>query len=113
MILIFVFWDFSFKVYNNVCIMPSFGKNIFSLFLISAFKINDTVNLEDNLLYIFSCYQTIIFHSKSVILIVFCLVLTNSLFTTLLTQWFMSILFRSNCNYFHTFLVLMYMSLLV
>ena len=34
---------------------------------------NDTVNFDDNFLYIFSGYQTWIFHSKPVILIVLCL----------------------------------------
>ena len=45
---------------------------------------NDTVNFEDNFLYIFSGYQTRIFHSKSLILIVSCLVFTKSLFSTIL-----------------------------
>ena len=77
MVLIFVFWNISFKVCNNACIMPRFGKNNFHRFLISVFKMNDTVNFEDNFLYIFSGYQTRILHSKSVILIVLCLVLTK------------------------------------
>ena len=48
MVLIFVFWNFSFKVCNNACIMPSFGKkNVFHQFLLSGFKMNDTVNFED------------------------------------------------------------------
>ena len=55
---------------------------------------NDIVNFEDNFLYIFISYQTRIFHSKSVILIVLFLVLTNSLFSTIFTQWFKGKLFR-------------------
>ena len=48
MILIFVFWNFAFKVCNNACIMPSFGKNVFHQFLLSVFKMNDTVHFEGN-----------------------------------------------------------------
>ena len=93
MVLIFVFWNVPFKVYNNGCIMPRFGKNNLHQFLLSVLKMNDTVNFEDNFLYSFSGYQNRIFHSKSVILIVLCLVLTNSLFLTILTQWFKGKLF--------------------
>ena len=39
-------------------------------FLLSIFKINATGNFEDIFLYIFSGYQTIIFHLKFLILIV-------------------------------------------
>ena len=45
---------------------------------------NDNVNSKDNFFYNFSGYQTRIFHSKSVILILLCLVLTNSLFSIIL-----------------------------
>ena len=45
-------------------------------------------------LYIFSGYQTRIFHSKYVILILLCLVLKNSLFSTIFTRWFKCKLFR-------------------
>ena len=90
---IFVFWNFSFKVCNNACIMPRFGKNAFSSIFTQCFKMNDTVNFENKCLYIFSGYRTIIFHSKSVILIVLCLVLTNSLFSTIFTRWFKGELF--------------------
>ena len=75
----FVFWNISFKVCNNACIMPRFGKNHFHPFLLSVSKMNDTVNFEDSFLYIFSAYQTIIFHSKYVILIALSLVLTYCL----------------------------------
>ena len=85
MVLIFVFWNIAFKVCNNACIVPSFDKNHFHPILLSVFKINDAVNFEDNFLYNFSGYQTRIFHSKSLILIVLCLVLTNSLFSTIFT----------------------------
>ena len=56
------------------------NENHFHLFLLSVFEMNDTANFEDYFLYIFSGYQTIIFHSKSAILIVLYLVLTNSTF---------------------------------
>ena len=49
MVLIFVCWNISFEVCNNACIMPSFGKNNFHQFLLSVFKMNDTVNFEDNI----------------------------------------------------------------
>ena len=45
---------------------------------------NYTANFEHNVLYNFSGYQTRIFHSKYVIMILLCLVLTNSLFPTIL-----------------------------
>ena len=48
MVHIFVFWNISFKVCNNACIMPRFGKNHFHQFLLSVFKMNDTINFEDN-----------------------------------------------------------------
>ena len=85
MVLIFVFWNISFKVCNNACIMPRFGKNHVHPFLFSVFKINDTVDFEDKFLYICSGYQSRILYSKSIILIVLCLVLKNSLFSTILT----------------------------
>ena len=44
----FVFWNISFKVCNNACIMPRFGKNNFHQFSLSALKMNDTVDFEDN-----------------------------------------------------------------
>ena len=49
MVIIFVFWNVLFKVCNNACIMPKFGKNDFHKFLLSVFKMNDTFNFEDNL----------------------------------------------------------------
>ena len=49
---------------------------------------NDTYNLENKVLSKFSGYQTRIFRSKSVILIVLCLVLTNIVFSKHFTQWF-------------------------
>ena len=48
MVFIFVFWNISFKVCNNACIIPRFGKNYSHKVLLAFFKINDTVNLEDN-----------------------------------------------------------------
>ena len=63
MVLIFVFWDISFQVCNDDCIMPIFGKkNSFHPFLLGVFKMNDTVNFEDKLLYNSSGYQTRTFH---------------------------------------------------
>ena len=47
MVLIFEFWDISFKVCNNYCIMPSLGKQISSI-LLGVLKINETVNFEDD-----------------------------------------------------------------
>ena len=94
MVLTFVFWNISFKVCNNVVLCLDLAKNRFRPFLLSVFKMNGTVNFEDNLLYIFSGYQTIIFYSKSVILIVLCLVLTNNLSSTIFTQLFNGKLFR-------------------
>ena len=35
----FVFWNISFKVYNNACIMLRFGKNHFHQFLPSGLKL--------------------------------------------------------------------------
>ena len=49
--------------------------------------------LRITFLYIVCGYQTRIFHSKSVILIVLYLDLTNSLFSTIFTQWFKGKLF--------------------
>ena len=63
MVLIFAFWDLSFKVYNNTCIMPRFGKkNIFinsnSVFL----KLMIMLILKITFMYIYSGYQTRIFY---------------------------------------------------
>ena len=66
----------------------------FHQFLLGVFKMNDTVNFEGNFFVNFIVYQTIIFHSKSIIPIVLCLVFTNSLFSTIFTQWFKGKLFR-------------------
>ena len=44
----FVVWIISFRFFNNTCIMPSFGKRTCSSILLRVFKINDTVNFEDN-----------------------------------------------------------------
>ena len=44
----FLSWNISFKVCNNACIMHSLEKNHFHQFLLSVFKMNDTVNFEDN-----------------------------------------------------------------
>ena len=74
--------------------MPRFGKNHVHPFLLSVFKINDTVDFEDNVLVHFGGYQSIILYSKSIILILLCLVLTKSLFSTILTWWFKGKLFR-------------------
>ena len=63
-------------------------KTDFHQFLLSVFKINDTVNFEYNFFVHFNGDQTIILHSKSVILIISCLVLTDSLFSTIFIWWF-------------------------
>ena len=47
MVNIFLFWNISFKVCNNACIIPSFGKKHFHQFLLIVFKMSDTVNCED------------------------------------------------------------------
>ena len=47
MVLIFIFWNIPFKVYNNVCIMPRFGKKAFSSIFTQCLKMNDTINFED------------------------------------------------------------------
>ena len=69
-------------------------KNHLHQFLLSVFKINGTVDFEDKFLVHFSGYQIIIFHSKSVILIVLWLVFTNSSFSTIFETWFKGKLFR-------------------
>ena len=61
---------------------------------------NDTVNFEDNFLCIFSGYQIKNFHSKSVILIVLCLVLTKKLFSTIFTHGLRVIYSVNIENYF-------------
>ena len=48
MVIIFVFWNISFKVCNNSCIMPRFGKKSFSSIFTQCFSMNDTVNFGDN-----------------------------------------------------------------
>ena len=50
--------------------------------------------LKITFMYSFSGYQTRILHSKSVILIVLYLLLTNSLFSTNFTRWFKSKFFH-------------------
>ena len=62
MVFIFVLWIILFKVYNNACIMPRFGRKSYSLILLSVFKTNDAVNFEDNCFVHFSGYQTRSFH---------------------------------------------------
>ena len=61
---------------------------------------NDTVDSEDNFFASFSRYQTRIIHSKSVILIVLCLVFTNSLFSTILLDGLRLIYSVNIENYF-------------
>ena len=51
--------------------MPRSSKNKYHQFLLILFKMSDTVNFEDIFLYISTFYQTRMFHSNSVILIVF------------------------------------------
>ena len=50
MVIICLFGGVSFKVCNNACIMPSFGKKCFYQFLLGVFKTNDAVDFEDNFL---------------------------------------------------------------
>ena len=91
----FVFWDISFKVCNSACIMPSFDKNNHFIHFYSVFCLwNKFLIMNITVLYNFSGYQTRIFHSNSVILIVLCLDLENSLFSTIFTQWFKGKLLR-------------------
>ena len=47
MVLIIVLWNISFKVCNNACIVPGFGRNGLHQNLLSVFKMNHTVNFED------------------------------------------------------------------
>ena len=82
MVLTFLSWNISFKACNITCIMPRFGKK--NQFLLSGYKIKDVVNFEDKFLHNFSCYQKIIYHPKSVILIALCLILTHILFLKIL-----------------------------
>ena len=49
MVHFFVFWDISFKVCNNDFIMLAFGRKHCRQFSLSIFKMNDTVNFEDEL----------------------------------------------------------------
>ena len=51
---IFVFWNFSFKVCNNACIMPSFC-DFFQPFSPSSFKMKYSIKLKDDYIY-FSDY---------------------------------------------------------
>ena len=44
----FLFWDISFRVCYNACIITRLRKNHFHQFSLSVFKMNDTVNFEDN-----------------------------------------------------------------
>ena len=60
--------------------MPRFGKHYFRQSSMSVFKMNDTVNFEDNLFVNFSGYQTRTFHSNFVTVILLCPVLINSIF---------------------------------
>ena len=59
-------------------------KSLLHQYLLAVYKMNDTVNFKDNFFYILSGYQTRIFHTKSVILILLCLVLTKSILQFLL-----------------------------
>ena len=67
--------------------------------------------LKISFLYIFSGDQTIIFYSKSVILIVLCLVLTNSLLSTILLRG-LRLNYSVNIEtIFHILLVVIYATL--
>ena len=57
------------------------AKKCFRPFLLSVFKLIIGLILKITFRFIFSGYKNIIFHSKYVILIESCLVLTNSLFS--------------------------------
>ena len=58
----FLFWDISFKVCNNACIMPSFGKNKFINFYSLFLKWIILLILKVTVLCNLSGYQTRIFH---------------------------------------------------
>ena len=47
-----IFCNIPFEVCNNYCIMPIYGKNNIHQYLLSVFKMNDTVNFDDTFLYI-------------------------------------------------------------
>ena len=70
------------------------AKKYFNQFSLSVLKMNDTVNFKDNVFVHFQWLSNQNFHSESVILIVLCLVLTDSLFSTNFTRWFKGKLFR-------------------
>ena len=81
MVIIFYFGSFLFKVCNNACIVPSLAKQNILIHFHSLFlKLMILLILKIPFLQNSIRYQTIILHSKSVILILLCLVLTNSLF---------------------------------
>ena len=65
--------------------MPGFCLKKNHPFSLSVFKMNDTVDFEDKH---FCGYQTIIFHSNSIILIIICSVLENCIFSTMFYMWF-------------------------
>ena len=70
------------------------AKNVFINFYSVLFKWMILLIMNITFLYSFSCYKTRIFLSKPIILIVLCLVLTNSLFSTIFTWWVKGKLFR-------------------
>ena len=88
-----------FRIFHSksvIVLVLSLGltKKYFHQFYSVFLKLMILLILKITCLYNFSGYQTRIFHSKSVILIVLCLVLTNSLFSTIFTRWFKGKLFR-------------------
>ena len=94
--LLFYFGIFHSKSLIMLVLCLVLEKHYFQQSLISVFKMNDTVDFEDNILYILVVYQIIIFHSKSVTLIILCLVLINSSFPIIYTWLFKGKLF---CQY--------------
>ena len=89
-----VFWNISFKVCNNACIMPTFGKNQFHQFLLSVLKINNTVNFDGNFFVHLEWLSNQNFPFK--VCNTDCIMpgFDNSLLSAIFTRWFKGKLFR-------------------
>ena len=89
-------WDWRFPeiLLGDFSLISPVGVYHASTFLgnCTGLRVNYSVNIENYFSY--TCYQTRIFHSKSAILIVLCLVLIDSLFSTIFTWWFKGKLFH-------------------
>ena len=111
MVLIFSFGIFHSKSVIMIVLCLDWAKKHFHQFLLCFFLKNDTVNFQDNYFVGFSGYQTRIFHSKSIILNLLCLILT-----TVYIQQFLLVGLRVNYSVnietiFHIFLVVICVTL--